>query len=74
MLCYVVCIPGVLPDALKTKCSKCSARQQDGTRKVLRHLINNESDLWKELEKKYDPEGSYRKLYEEEAKKEGITV
>lgn len=62
----------MIPDALKTKCSKCNARQQDGSRQVLRHLIKKEPEWFSELEKKYDPEGSYKKLYEEEAKKEGL--
>lgn len=64
----------MLPDALKTKCSKCSPRQEDGTKKVLRHLIKKELDWFNELEKKYDPEGIYKKLYEEESKQEGVST
>ncbi|KAK9722565.1 Insect pheromone-binding family, A10/OS-D [Popillia japonica] len=64
----------VLPDAIETECSKCSEKQNNGSRKVLRHLIDNEPEYWNELEKKYDPKGEYKNKYREEAKKEGINL
>nr|CAJ01490.1 hypothetical protein [Biphyllus lunatus] len=57
-----------LPDALHTDCSKCSDTQKNGSKKIIRHLIDNKKDWWKELEAKYDPEGTYRKKYEAEDK------
>nr|UTN00844.1 chemosensory protein [Semanotus bifasciatus] len=56
----------VLPDALQTDCSKCSDTQKNGSRKIIRHLINNKPEWYKELEDKYDKEGVYKKKYDEE--------
>ncbi|XP_066259551.1 ejaculatory bulb-specific protein 3-like [Euwallacea similis] len=64
----------VLPDALHTECSKCSETQKKGSRKIMRHLIDNKPEWWKELEAKYDKEGSYKKTYREELKKDGINL
>ncbi|XP_018563014.1 ejaculatory bulb-specific protein 3-like [Anoplophora glabripennis] len=64
----------ILPDALKTKCSQCNENQKRGAEKVIRHLIDNKPDWWKKLEAIYDPEGSYRKAYQEEAEKKGIQL
>ena len=57
-----------VPDALLTECAKCSEKQKNGTRKVLKHLMDKEPEMYKALEEKYDPEGTYRKKYEKEAK------
>ncbi|KRT85071.1 hypothetical protein AMK59_2663 [Oryctes borbonicus] len=62
----------VLPDALQTNCSKCSEKQRTGAREILTHLINNEPEIWNELEEKYDPDGIYRGQYKELANKDGI--
>ncbi|XP_067004745.2 ejaculatory bulb-specific protein 3 [Anabrus simplex] len=63
-----------IPDALKTECSKCTEKQVKSSEKVIRHLIDNKPDVWAKLEAKYDSTGSYRKKYQEEAKKRGIIV
>ncbi|KAG5883699.1 hypothetical protein JTB14_007418 [Gonioctena quinquepunctata] len=52
-----------LPDALLTDCSKCSDFQKRSSKKIIRHLINNKSDWYKELEDKYDTKGVYKKKY-----------
>nr|AKI84385.1 CSP2 [Holotrichia parallela] len=62
----------VLPDAIETNCEKCSERQRDASRTILRHLINKEPAIWNELEEKYDPQATYRRKYKEEAAKQGI--
>ncbi|KAJ8925793.1 hypothetical protein NQ315_009643 [Exocentrus adspersus] len=64
----------ILPDALKTGCSKCNDNQKRGAEKVIRFLIDNKSDWWKNLESIYDPSGSYRKKYQEDAVKRGINL
>ncbi|KAL1493816.1 hypothetical protein ABEB36_009502 [Hypothenemus hampei] len=64
----------VLPDALHTECSKCSESQKKGSRKIMRHLIDNKPEWWKQLEAKYDKEGTYQKKYREELKKDGINL
>lgn len=41
---------------------------------MLHHLIENKNAWYKELEAVYDPEGTYRTEYQEEAKKEGLKL
>uniref|UniRef100_A0A6P7FY73 Ejaculatory bulb-specific protein 3-like n=1 Tax=Diabrotica virgifera virgifera TaxID=50390 RepID=A0A6P7FY73_DIAVI len=57
-----------LPDALLTDCSKCSEAQKKGSKKIIRHLIDNKPDWYTELEAKYDKDRTYKKKYEEEIK------
>ncbi|XP_049823822.1 uncharacterized protein LOC109595898 [Aethina tumida] len=64
----------VLPDSLRTDCSKCSEKQKEGSKKVLRHLIKNKRKWFDELSAKYDPEGIYITKYREEFAKEGIIL
>lgn len=64
----------LLPDALKTNCSKCSERQRDGTDRVIRYLIDNRPTQWKSLQQKYDPENIYVNQYRNEAEQRGIMV
>nr|ADX96029.1 chemosensory protein CSP2 [Holotrichia oblita] len=53
----------VLPEALEADCRKCSKKHKHGARLVLHHLIDHEPKCWKELEGKFDPEGTYAKKY-----------
>lgn len=53
----------ILPDALLTKCEKCSERQKFASEKVIHYLIDERKDYWSELEKIYDQDGSYRNHY-----------
>ncbi|KAG8330688.1 ejaculatory bulb-specific protein 3-like [Homalodisca vitripennis] len=63
-----------LPDALQNECAKCSDKQKEGARKVLKFLIEKKKSVFETLEKKYDPEGVYRNKYQELAAKEGVKV
>jgi hypothetical protein len=63
-----------ISDALLTQCEKCSEKQRNGSRTILRYMIKNKREWWNELEAKYDPDGTYKKKYEEELKKEGIVL
>lgn len=63
-----------LPDAIKNECSSCSEKQKGGSKKVIEYLIDNKPNAWKDLEKKYDPDGSYRIKYENTAKDVGIDI
>ncbi|XP_067004282.2 ejaculatory bulb-specific protein 3 [Anabrus simplex] len=63
-----------VPDALTNECAKCTEKQKNGTEKVIRFLIDNKPDIWQKLEAKYDPDGTYKKKYQEEGKKHGIKV
>ncbi|CAK9807613.1 Ejaculatory bulb-specific protein 3 [Anthophora plagiata] len=64
----------VLPDALATECKKCSDKQREVIRKVIKYLVDNKPELWTNLANKYDPEKKYRMKFEEEAKKIGVKV
>ena len=63
-----------LPDALTTECSKCSDKQKQNSDKVIRFIINNKPEEWKQLQSKYDPEGIYLARYKAEAQKAGIKI
>jgi len=65
---------GVLPDALANKCEDCSEKQKEGSKKVISFMIENKSDMWKELEAKYDPQGNYRQNYKDEGKLYNIKI
>nr|UMT69257.1 chemosensory protein 5 [Ophraella communa] len=64
----------LLPDALKTKCERCTEAQKKGAKKMIRYLLQNKRDWWNELEAVYDPEHVYVKEYENELKEEGIVL
>nr|AYC12347.1 chemosensory protein 2 [Clostera restitura] len=51
-------------EALAQDCAKCTAKQRDGTRRVIGHLINKEPQWWDKLKAKYDAKGLYSKKYE----------
>ncbi|XP_075981786.1 allergen Tha p 1-like [Anticarsia gemmatalis] len=55
-----------IKEALENYCAKCTKAQQDGTRRVIGHLINNEPESWKLLTAKYDKDGRYVAKYETE--------
>nr|AOG12898.1 chemosensory protein [Eogystia hippophaecolus] len=61
-------------EALQTGCAKCTEAQDKGASRVIEHLIKNEKEIWGELTAKYDPEGKYRKKYEDLAKSKGIEI
>lgn len=64
----------LLPDALKSDCSKCSEKQRQGTEHVIKYLTENKEAQWKALQDKYDPEHVYINKFKVEADKRGITV
>ncbi|XP_033250789.1 ejaculatory bulb-specific protein 3-like [Drosophila miranda] len=63
-----------LPDALKTECSKCSERQRSNTDKVIRFIIDNKPEEWKQLQTKFDPEDIFIKRYRAQATNAGIKI
>jgi len=59
----LLCLTEILPDALKTECSKCNAAQRNGAIKVISKLQKDYPTEWKKLSEKWDPTGEYfRKL------------
>lgn len=63
-----------LADALATKCAKCSDKQIENAKKILRNLHEEDPELLKEFAAKYDPNGTYKKEIIEWAKKQGYDV
>jgi len=61
-------------EALETECEKCSDRQKEVVKKVIKFLVKNKTDMWNDLKAKYDPEGKFAKKYEDMANKEGVQV
>ncbi|XP_045501653.1 allergen Tha p 1-like [Colias croceus] len=57
-----------IKEALENYCGKCTDAQKNGTRLVITHLINHESDFWNQLVHKYDPSKKYVTKYESELK------
>ncbi|XP_044263393.1 ejaculatory bulb-specific protein 3-like [Tribolium madens] len=62
-----------IPEALQNGCAKCNEKHKEGARKVIHHLIENKPNWWQELESKFDPQGEYKKKYDDLLKKEGLT-
>ncbi|XP_041985020.1 uncharacterized protein LOC121737412 [Aricia agestis] len=61
-----------LQDAIENNCMKCTASQEKGATKIIDHLIKHENEIWQELIEKFDPEGKWRRKYEERAREFGI--
>ncbi|KDR22555.1 Ejaculatory bulb-specific protein 3 [Zootermopsis nevadensis] len=58
-----------ITDALENDCGKCSDSQRGMVEKVIRHLFNEKTELWKQLQEKYDPENKYATKYGDRLKK-----
>lgn len=62
-----------MPDALKTQCSKCNAKQKNTALRVVERLQKDYDAEWKQLLDKWDPKREYfqsfQKYMEEEKKK-----
>ncbi|CAG9763969.1 unnamed protein product [Ceutorhynchus assimilis] len=63
-----------LPDSLENECQKCSEKQKNIGKKILKYMIEQKREMFDEVEKKYDPNGVYRKRYEADLKKIGIKL
>ncbi|KAK4885684.1 hypothetical protein RN001_001955 [Aquatica leii] len=64
----------LIPDALKTRCSKCTLAQKVKVQKVLEWAIQNKPEDFLELETQFDPEHQYRKEYADELKQKNIVL
>lgn len=56
----------LLPDAIATGCKGCSEKQKEGSKKIFKFLIEKRPNHWTDLEKKYDPNGTYKAKYQKE--------
>ncbi|XP_014219087.1 ejaculatory bulb-specific protein 3-like [Copidosoma floridanum] len=55
-----------LPDALKTNCAKCNDHQKRMAKKILTHLKEKRSALFKRLTTTFDSSGELERKYEKE--------
>uniref|UniRef100_A0A8D9E7L9 Ejaculatory bulb-specific protein 3 n=1 Tax=Cacopsylla melanoneura TaxID=428564 RepID=A0A8D9E7L9_9HEMI len=53
-----------IPDALATDCAQCSEKQKEGSKKMLKYVLEKRPEEYAELEKKYDPNGTYKIKYQ----------
>ncbi|CAH1988477.1 unnamed protein product [Acanthoscelides obtectus] len=53
----------IIPDAIKTACSKCTAKQKEKAGFILQHLLLHHRKLFLELSDKYDPDAKARQQY-----------
>lgn len=44
---------GVLPEALKNKCTKCTENEKEVTNRVIKYWIEKRKDLWQQIVAKY---------------------
>lgn len=56
--------PVHIKDGMQSACSKCTDVQRIMARKVVKHLKENETENWKQLKAKYDPDNKYTEIYE----------
>ncbi|KAF5299913.1 hypothetical protein FQR65_LT09308 [Abscondita terminalis] len=64
----------LIPDALKTKCVKCTDVQKEKVQKILEWAIQNRPDDFLDLENQFDPEHVYRAQYADELNARNIVL
>lgn len=52
-----------MPDVIATGCASCNEKQKEMSNKIMDHLITKRPELYKNIESKYDPTGSYLKKF-----------
>ncbi|XP_038211417.1 ejaculatory bulb-specific protein 3-like [Zerene cesonia] len=52
-----------IPESLETSCGKCSPKQKQLIRTVIRAIIDNHPDVWEQLVHKYDKDKKYRDTF-----------
>ncbi|XP_058452963.1 uncharacterized protein LOC131431327 isoform X2 [Malaya genurostris] len=55
----------ILPEALRTKCGRCSATQKENAIKIITTLYNNYPTQYQALRERWDPSGEYHRRLEE---------
>ncbi|XP_052743730.1 allergen Tha p 1-like [Bicyclus anynana] len=58
-------IKNIIPEAVKTSCSKCTPRQQHLVRTVARAFQTKLPELWQQLVDKQDPKGELRDAFKQ---------
>ncbi|CAH1988472.1 unnamed protein product [Acanthoscelides obtectus] len=55
---------GILPEALRTNCERCTEKQKTVTLRAVRRLKKEYPKVWAQLQKEWDPEDIYVKRFE----------
>ncbi|XP_026331573.1 uncharacterized protein LOC113238940, partial [Hyposmocoma kahamanoa] len=56
---------GILPEALRTKCIRCTDRQKKTAVKVIKRLKSDYPEEWAQLSSRWDPTGDFTRYFEE---------
>lgn len=56
--------PGVLPEALRTRCGRCTKLQKEKSLDVITRLYYQHSQMYTALAERYDPTGEYTRNFE----------
>lgn len=62
---FSVIATGILPEALKTKCARCSPQQLESGLKIITKLYYDYPTQYSRLRAKWDPTGEYHRRFEE---------
>ncbi|XP_053673528.1 uncharacterized protein LOC128723788 [Anopheles nili] len=55
----------ILPEALRTKCTRCSPIQKENALKIITRLYYDYPDQYRALRERWDPSGEYHRRFEE---------
>ncbi|XP_049877113.1 allergen Tha p 1-like [Pectinophora gossypiella] len=53
-----------IPEALRTNCAKCTPKQKELVRTVVRGFQQKLPEVWQELAQKEDPKGEFKEAFE----------
>lgn len=56
---------GLLPEALRSKCGKCSNNQKESALRVLKKLYSTYPNYYNDLREKWDTSGEYHRKFEQ---------
>lgn len=62
---YIHNVSEKLPEALATRCAKCTEKQKQTGKQVAKEVKKNYPEIWQQLVAMYDPEGKYQKAWED---------
>lgn len=64
----------LLPEALRTKCIRCSDRQKRTAVKIIKRLKYEYPEEWAKLSSRWDPTGDFTRYFEEYLAKESFNI
>lgn len=57
--------PEKLPEALATRCAKCTDKQKQLGKKLAQEVKKTHPEIWQELVTYYDPDGKHREAFQD---------